>query len=81
MQAHPVTVAIHYKSYGEQWRALLDQRLNDFDIRLWPDWGDLHEIDYAVVWTPSHGLLQAVTRVLQVAPGHKFLSGYEALAA
>lgn len=57
MQGNPVTVAIHYSSYGAQWRDMLAERLVGFEIRLWPDWGNLAEIDYAIAWTPPDGLL------------------------
>jgi len=58
MQKCPVIIAIHYTSYGAQWRDLLAERLTNCEIRLWPDWGDLAEIDYAVAWTPPDGLLR-----------------------
>lgn len=57
MQSDPVTVAVHYSSYGAQWRDMLAERLAGFEIRLWPEWGNLEEIDYAVAWTPPDGLL------------------------
>ena len=57
MRSNPVTVAIHYSSYGAQWRDMLAERLAGFEIRLWPEWGNLEEIDYAIAWTPPDGLL------------------------
>ncbi len=32
MKARPITVAIHYKSYGEQWCSMLVERLKEFVI-------------------------------------------------
>ena len=58
MKNRPVTIAIHYESYGAQWREMLADGLPGYEIRLWPDWGDLATIDYAIAWTPPHGLLQ-----------------------
>lgn len=58
MRKNPLTIAIHYANYGAQWRDLLAERLPDFEIRLWPEWGDLADIDYAVAWTPPDGLLR-----------------------
>ena len=59
MAKRPSIIGIHYSSYGDQWRNMLSQILdNEFEIRLWPDWGDLSEIDYAIAWKPPHGLLR-----------------------
>lgn len=66
MKNRPVTIAIHYESYGKQWREMLAESLPGFEIRLWPDWGDLATIDYAIAWTPPYGLLQKCSNLKAV---------------
>lgn len=39
------------------WRETLTAGIPDLDFRVWPDAGDLAEIDYAMVWKPETGLL------------------------
>lgn len=39
------------------WRAALTKRLPDLDLRVWPDTGDVREIDAALVWNHPPGEL------------------------
>ncbi len=41
----------------EAWRQALRRRMPDLDFRVWPDAGDLAEIDAALVWRVPPGLL------------------------
>ena len=38
------------------WTAALERHGPELDLRVWPDAGDLDEIDYALVWKPPPGL-------------------------
>ncbi|EWY39212.1 D-2-hydroxyacid dehydrogenase [Skermanella stibiiresistens SB22] len=40
-----------------EWLPELRQQISGRDIRVWPDAGDLAEIDYALVWKPPAGVL------------------------
>ncbi len=44
----------------EQWRPALVQLMPDLNIRVYPDVGEVAEIDYALVWKPPHGLLASL---------------------
>lgn len=39
------------------WRESLTEGIPDLDFRLWPEAGNVAEIDYALVWKPETGLL------------------------
>jgi glyoxylate/hydroxypyruvate reductase A len=41
----------------DAWRAMLAEGLPDLDVRVWPEAGDLSEIEYALAWKPEPGLL------------------------
>ncbi|MEM7225367.1 MAG: glyoxylate/hydroxypyruvate reductase A [Pseudomonadota bacterium] len=43
---------------AEPWVAALRHYGPELDVRIWPDAGDLAEIDYALVWKPPRGLLK-----------------------
>jgi|SRR5579864_5562125 len=40
-----------------QWRHELAKHLPDLEMRVWPETGDVREIDAAIVWKPKPGLL------------------------
>lgn len=51
-------MAILVKSdFDNNWTDGLKSILPDLDVRLWPDVGDIEDIDYALVWKPDHGFL------------------------
>lgn len=39
------------------WREVFGQLMPDLDIRVWPDMGEVAEIDFALVWRPEPGML------------------------
>ena len=54
------------------WRRELLRRLPDLDFRVWPDAGDVADIDSALVWLPPSGLLRSLPNlkaVLSLAAG------------
>src|SRR5919106_7044301 len=42
---------------AEVWREALLAKVPELDFRIWPDVGDLREIDLALVWRPPQGEL------------------------
>jgi len=50
-------IAIAYKNHGEAWTEMMQDHFPMADIRNWPDWGELSEIDYAVAWRVPDGVL------------------------
>ena len=42
---------------GEQIREGLSRLIPDVELRIWPDLGDLADIEFAVVWKLPHGQL------------------------
>jgi glyoxylate/hydroxypyruvate reductase len=42
---------------ADAWRSELQARIPDLDVRIWPEVGDLAEIDLALVWRPPPGEL------------------------
>jgi glyoxylate/hydroxypyruvate reductase A len=59
-------LALHYGGPSEKWVELLQQMLPDADIRNWPEWGDLDEIDYAATWKPPLGMLKSCSNLKAV---------------
>lgn len=50
-----------YACYGVEparWSHELKRALPELDLRLWPDAGDLREIDYVLTWNPPPGFLK-----------------------
>ena len=43
-----------------RWKPRLAELMPELEIRLWPEIGDPHAIDYALVWRPEPGLLAAL---------------------
>src|SRR5712692_6737805 len=41
----------------ERWRPLLGALMPEYEIRYWPDIGNMAAIEYALVWQPEPGLL------------------------
>lgn len=44
----------------EWWRETLTEGIPDLDFRVWPDVGQIDEIDYALVWKPETGMLATI---------------------
>ncbi|MGF7158896.1 glyoxylate/hydroxypyruvate reductase A [Rhodoligotrophos appendicifer] len=40
------------------WQEAIEQQAPDREARIWPDYGDPTEIDYALVWKPPHGVFK-----------------------
>ena len=45
---------------ADAWRAELQARIPDLDVRIWPEIGDPAEIDLALVWRPPPGELAPI---------------------
>jgi glyoxylate/hydroxypyruvate reductase len=45
---------------ASRWQSKLTGLNPELDIRIWPDFGDPSEIDYALVWRPEPGLLASL---------------------
>ena len=45
---------------AQAWRQALLRRMPELDVRVWPDAGDLAEIDAALVWRAPPGLLASL---------------------
>jgi glyoxylate/hydroxypyruvate reductase A len=45
------------------WREALTQAIAELDFRVWPEAGNLEEIDYALVWRPPPGMLKQFPRL------------------
>ena len=45
---------------ADAWRSELAKRLPDLEFRVWPDAGNLADIDYALVWKPPPGVLASL---------------------
>ncbi len=43
-----------------RWRPLLAELLPEYEIRYWPEIGDMAAIEYALVWQPEPGLLASL---------------------
>ncbi|MEK0081583.1 2-hydroxyacid dehydrogenase [Benzoatithermus flavus] len=57
---------------AESWGRELRRHLPDLDYRVWPETGDLAEIDAALVWKPPPGLLRSLPNlkaILSLAAG------------
>lgn len=39
----------------KDWHERLREHIPDLELRVWPDVGDVEEIDYALAWKPEHG--------------------------
>src|SRR5579859_5870457 len=52
---------------AERWSAELHRLLPDLDIRIWPQLGDVGDIDVALVWRPPAGLLASLPRLKLIA--------------
>ncbi len=48
---------------GDWWAREMTARLPDLDVRVWPDAGDLADIEYAIVWKPPPGLLSRMPKL------------------
>lgn len=44
----------------EWWRDTVAEHMPELEFRVWPEAGDLAEIDYALVWKPEPGLLASL---------------------
>lgn len=56
-------MAILYRSEaerGRKWRALFAREMPDMPFRIWPDTGDVDDIEYLVAWTPSAELIASL---------------------
>ncbi len=42
---------------ADWWRAELARRMPALEVRVWPDAGDMEDIEYALVWRPEPGML------------------------
>lgn len=49
------------------WSEMLHAHLPDLEIRIWPEAGDLGQIDAALVWRPPAGLLATLPRLRLIA--------------
>lgn len=47
-------------SREDWWRDTVAEHMPELEFRVWPDAGDLAEIDYALVWKPEPGLLASL---------------------
>jgi glyoxylate/hydroxypyruvate reductase A len=45
---------------GRWWAEELGKRIPDLSLRVWPEIGEVDEIDYALVWKPELGLLASL---------------------
>jgi glyoxylate/hydroxypyruvate reductase A len=45
------------------WRSALTQSIPELGFRVWPDAGQLEEIEYALVWRPPAGMLRQLPRL------------------
>jgi glyoxylate/hydroxypyruvate reductase A len=45
------------------WRSALTQAIPELGFRVWPDVGQLEEIEYALVWRPPAGMLRQLPRL------------------
>ena len=44
----------------DEWTAALKRAEPSLDVRIWPDLGDVADIDAALVWRPPTGLLASL---------------------
>ena len=59
---------------ADLWRAELQARIPELDVRIWPEVGDPAEIDVALVWRPPPGELARypnLKAILSLAAGHR----------
>ena len=40
------------------WRQWIQSELPEFDVRVYPDDGDVNDINYVAVWKHPHGILK-----------------------
>ena len=52
---------------AERWSSELNRLLPALEIRVWPEIGDVGEIDAALVWRPPAGLLASLPRLKLIA--------------
>jgi len=52
---------------AEEWKAELAKHLPELELRVWPEIGDLREIDAAIVWRPPPGLLASLVNLKLIA--------------
>ena len=48
---------------GDWWSEELSARMPTLEVRVWPDAGDLADIEYAIVWKPPSGLLATLPKL------------------
>jgi glyoxylate/hydroxypyruvate reductase A len=58
MRPNPVLAIVAQRNDLDAWVAALRQRMPELDIRIWPDCGDLAEIDAAFAWRQPAGVLK-----------------------
>ncbi len=52
-----VALFVSKSDRGDWWSRELTDRMPALDVRVWPDAGDLGDIEYLIVWKPPAGLL------------------------
>lgn len=45
------------------WRAELERRMPDLEVRVWPETGAAQDVEFALVWRPPPGLLASLPRL------------------
>lgn len=48
---------------GDWWSKELTSRMPALEVRIWPDAGDVNDIEYAIVWKPPAGLLATMPKL------------------
>ena len=48
------------ESHVGWWRDMVAEHMPELEFRVWPDAGDLAQIDFALVWKPARGLLASL---------------------
>src|SRR5258708_970221 len=59
-------MALLFRSTPEsaaRWRPYFARLMPELEVRVWPDVGEVADIDYALVWQPEPGLLASLPRL------------------